>query len=72
MPDGSRNIIEYTLQIFDRWGKLVFETNDFNTGWDGKRRDGGQSSDGVYFWVVNAKGIDNQAYDLKGNVTLIK
>jgi gliding motility-associated-like protein len=72
MPDGSRNIIEYTLQIFDRWGKLVFETNDFNTGWDGKRRSGAQATDGVYYWIVNAKGIDNQSYTLKGNVSLIR
>jgi gliding motility-associated-like protein len=72
MPDGSRNIIEYSLQIFDRWGKLVFESNDFNTGWDGKRRGGSQASDGVYFWIVKASGIDAQAYTLKGNVTLLR
>ena len=71
-PDGSRNITEYNLQIYDRWGKLVFETNDFNTVWDGKRRNGSQATDGVYFWLVKAIGIDNQSYDLKGNVTLIR
>ncbi|MFN7014696.1 MAG: gliding motility-associated C-terminal domain-containing protein, partial [Bacteroidia bacterium] len=69
---GTRNIVEYNCQIFDRWGKMVFETNDINTGWDGKRKGGSQSSDGVYFWVVKAKGVDNQAYDLKGNITLIR
>ncbi|MFN4233438.1 MAG: gliding motility-associated C-terminal domain-containing protein [Bacteroidia bacterium] len=71
-PDGSRNIIEYNLQIFDRWGKLVFETNDFNTGWDGKRRNGAQANDGVYYWIVKAIGIDNESYTLKGNVTLLR
>ncbi len=70
--DGSRNITEYTLQIFDRWGKLVFESNDINAGWDGKRKGGAQASDGVYYWIVNATGIDNQSYTLKGNVTLIR
>jgi gliding motility-associated-like protein len=69
---GTRNIIEYNCKIYDRWGKLVFETNDINTGWDGKRRGGAQATDGVYFWVVNAKGIDNETYNLKGNVTLIR
>jgi gliding motility-associated-like protein len=69
---GTRNIVEYNCQIFDRWGKMVFETNDINAGWDGKRKGGSQSSDGVYFWVVKAKGVDNQAYDLKGNVTLLR
>ncbi|GIV44588.1 MAG: hypothetical protein KatS3mg035_1711 [Bacteroidia bacterium] len=71
-PDGSRNITEYSLQIFDRWGKMVFETNDFNTGWDGKRKGGSQASDGVYFWIVKATGIDNQSFTLKGNVTLLR
>ena len=69
---GTRNIIEYSCKVFDRWGKMVFETNDINTGWDGKRRGGAQSSDGVYYWLVIAKGVDNQTYDLKGNVTLLR
>ncbi|MFN7014039.1 MAG: gliding motility-associated C-terminal domain-containing protein, partial [Bacteroidia bacterium] len=71
-PDGTRNITEYSLQIFDRWGNMVFETNDFSTGWDGKRKNGSQASDGVYYWIVNATGIDNQSYTLKGNVTLLR
>lgn len=26
---------DYSLQIFNRWGQLVFETNNPNVGWDG-------------------------------------
>ena len=26
----------YTLFIFDRWGNTIFETNNYNQGWDGK------------------------------------
>ncbi|MFN4233437.1 MAG: choice-of-anchor L domain-containing protein [Bacteroidia bacterium] len=69
---GTRNIVQYNLQIFDRWGKMVFESNDINVGWDGKRKGGSTSSDGVYYWLVKAIGIDNQSYDLKGNVTLLR
>jgi gliding motility-associated-like protein len=70
--DGTRNIVEYSCQIFDRWGKKVFETGDINTGWDGKRMNGSVATDGVYYWVVKAKGIDEEVYDLKGNVTLLR
>ena len=69
---GTRNIVQYNLQIFDRWGKMVFESNDITIGWDGKRIGGSTSSDGVYYWLVKAIGIDNQSYDLKGNVTLLR
>ncbi len=69
---GTRNIIEYNLQIFDRWGKLVFESNDINTGWDGKRKGGALASEGVYFWIVKANGVDSQTYSLNGNLTLLR
>ena len=43
---------EYSLQIFDRWGKLVFESEDYIKGWDGKRKNGDYVTDGTYFFTV--------------------
>ena len=33
IPVG-KGITEYTLQIFDRWGELIFQSSYFNKGWD--------------------------------------
>ncbi len=52
----------YSMQIFDRWGNLVFETNDVNEGWNGN----GFSS-GIYVYKINLNG--KHYY---GNVMLLR
>ena len=32
-------ITKYNFQIFDRWGQMIFNTNDITQGWDGKMKD---------------------------------
>lgn len=40
---------QYLLEIFDRWGQLVFSTEDPHKGWDGDGR-----TPGVYVWQLSA------------------
>ncbi|MFN8305137.1 MAG: PKD domain-containing protein [Ferruginibacter sp.] len=35
---GTELVTRFNLRIFDRYGQLVFETNDKGQGWDGKRK----------------------------------
>ncbi len=48
---------DYNLLIFDRWGEIVFESNDASIGWDGTY--GAESSrivrDGTYVWKIEFK-----------------
>lgn len=41
----------YEIRIFNRWGREVFYSNDYNVGWDG-RMNGSESATGVYYWVA--------------------
>ena len=42
------------IQIFNRWGQLMFETEDPDINWDGKNyRNGNIVSDGVYFYTCD-------------------
>jgi gliding motility-associated-like protein len=41
---------EFMMQIFDRWGKLMYETTDYNPQWDG-RFNGKICSEGTYYWI---------------------
>ncbi len=41
----------YSLKIFDRWGKMIFETTDPSEGWDGKVN-GAYVEHGTYVWYV--------------------
>ena len=45
---------EFDVKIYDRWGRLVYETNDYLRGWDGKYN-GKELIDGTYFWIATYK-----------------
>jgi gliding motility-associated-like protein len=57
--------------IFDRWGRIVYSTNRFDEGWDGKQ--GGVLMDaGVYAWMVEYDSFEQNNIVIKGTVTLIR
>ena len=83
-PDGDTDndvvyllgdLDEYDLKLFriyNRWGELVFETNDFSIGWDGTYKKTAQEMD-VYVYYVKAT-IRETLVDqvLKGNLALLR
>ena len=53
--DGSTTAVtNYSIQIFNRWGTLVFESTDPDNNWNGIIN-GHDASTGVYYYVVNAE-----------------
>ena len=42
----------YNLRIYDRWGKEIFETNNYEVGWDGKLQDGTMLPPDVYSYKI--------------------
>jgi gliding motility-associated-like protein len=59
------------LQIFDRWGELVFETSDRKKGWDGTFR-GKNCEPAVYVYQLEVLCYDGIQAKQKGNITLIR
>lgn len=59
------------LHIFNRWGQLIFTSNDVNKGWDGTF-DGNPCQEDVYYYIVDYKTNSNEIRQLKGNFTLIR
>ena len=45
------NIIKFKMEVFDRWGTKIFESNDINAGWDGKISSG-MAPVGFYTYIV--------------------
>ncbi len=65
-----------TFKIFDRWGELIYEdqnfsVNDNTRGWDGNFR-GKPCDPAVFGWVLEAEYQDGFTELLRGNVTLIR
>lgn len=66
----GKNVESMELAVYDRWGKLMFSTNDQSKGWDGKYK-GMPAESAVYVYYFEARCIDNQRIFRKGNVTLL-
>lgn len=56
--------------IVNRWGNVVYETNDFTKPWDGKNKSGELCSEGVYFYKMTFT-CDSQSTSFDGNIQLI-
>ncbi len=82
--DGSNDIFYVrggaietsTLRVFNRWGQVVFESenappNDPKYGWDGTYKGKAQEVE-VYGWVLTVSFIDGTTAQRKGNVTLLR
>ena len=63
-------ITEASFSIFNRYGNLIFETNKVNGFWDGRTTSGVPCTDGVYFCIFSATGIDGKKYHEKTFVQL--
>lgn len=72
VPFPYRGVRSIDMQIFNRWGQVVFETLDPAIQWNGTYKDSGEAlSDGVYFYVCNvvyARLSGSEVMQLKGYV----
>lgn len=62
---------EYQLWIYNRWGELLFESDDILIGWDGYYK-GELSQQDVYVWKVKATTLQGTVINDAGDVTLIR
>ncbi|MFL5752940.1 MAG: PKD domain-containing protein, partial [Bacteroidia bacterium] len=67
-------IQEYNMWIFDRWGNMIFYTNELERGWDGRFQGGSEKTvmQDVFVWKVQLKDIFNKKHDLKGTVAVVR
>ena len=66
----SASLVEFECHIFNRYGIKMATLTDPSQGWDG-RKGGKFVPDGVYFYVIKARGADGKTYNLKGDINII-
>jgi gliding motility-associated-like protein len=63
---------EMDLKVYDRWGEVVFETQNPTTTWDGKYK-GKDLDSAVFVYVLEITlNTDTESQKFKGNLSLIK
>jgi gliding motility-associated-like protein len=71
----GKNINQYEIRIYNRWGELVYQSRDVNElntgGWDGTYK-GALQQTGTFVYYITARDSNNQPLEKKGNLTLIR
>lgn len=63
-------ISDFQMQVFNRWGQVVFETANVTQRWDGTY-EGVKVPQGSYVYKLTAKGSNGNREDKKGTVTVV-
>lgn len=66
-----KGVVDYELNIFNRWGELIFVSKDPKIGWDGYYR-GKLCKQDVYVWKIKVKFVNNEVITRVGDVTLLR
>lgn len=62
---------DYTFSIYDRWGELLFETNDINAAWDCKVNSVLVQQD-IYVYKITYVDTDKKYYQLRGTFFVVR
>jgi len=65
---------DYRLTIYNRWGELVFQSENHEIGWEGNYTlNGDVCQDGIYIWRIQFKeNTSDKRQVIEGHVTLLK
>tara|TARA_B100000809_G_C15140146_1_gene532760 strand:+ start:8846 stop:11380 length:2535 start_codon:yes stop_codon:yes gene_type:complete len=67
------NSESYSMEIFNRWGSSIFETNSVEIGWDGKKN-GSKVAEGTYYYIIkysfSKQGVST-SNTVKGAISLL-
>jgi len=67
----TANLSDWSITIYDRWGKEMFRSTNPSQNWKGNTENGGQAPDGVYYYIIN--GICHGAsFNKNGYLQLIR
>ncbi|MEM9929668.1 MAG: gliding motility-associated C-terminal domain-containing protein, partial [Bacteroidota bacterium] len=68
-------ILDYRIEVFDRWGGLRFNSADINTGWNGLQENGEPVDVGVYLYFIELTYRDDRGVGstlISGDVMVIR
>ena len=63
---------QYSMQIFDRAGMLIYSTRNPYDYWDGRNKYGQMCPEGVYIFIIRLVNLNGDDKEYTGSVTLVK
>jgi gliding motility-associated-like protein len=71
----AETLKSFNGKILNRYGRVVFQWTDWeneDAGWDGRLNGSTKATPGVYYYIIEAEGMDNQPYNKEGVLHLVK
>ncbi|MGE0562579.1 MAG: gliding motility-associated C-terminal domain-containing protein [Flavobacteriales bacterium] len=65
------NVEEFNLKIFNRWGEMIYESEDIDEGWNGSYQ-GEIVQQDVYIWIIHYRDSRDGKKSLTGKVSILK
>lgn len=67
------DIVKFNMKVFNRWGELIFESDDINQGWNGSSgNDSYYSAPGIYQYIIVAQEHKGEVFEYRGHVHLLR
>lgn len=72
-----KSLTRFNCWVYNRWGRLVFQSDDAGKGWDGTIN-GKKATPGAYYYIIEATGTDKDSngnpivYKLSGDINLLR
>ncbi len=63
---------DFSLNIYDRWGMIIFQTTNYKEAWDGRLANGERAPSGLYYWVLKYRDANNVSREKSGRVNVIR
>jgi gliding motility-associated-like protein len=69
---NAANLIQYRMELYNRWGERVYFTTDANAPWDGTYKGKDQEIGSYMYMIIYKFGLDEHERFLKGDFTIIR
>lgn len=69
---NAANLIQYRMELYNRWGERVYFTTDANAPWDGRFNGKDQEIGAYMYMIIYRFGLDDHEKFLKGDFTIIR
>ncbi|MNS67493.1 hypothetical protein D3C72_1007480 [compost metagenome] len=67
--DRAYTFLEF--KVYNRWGQILYSTSNVNAGWDGSSK-GVLQEQGVYYYTIKVRLLNNDIRSFSGELTLLK
>ena len=71
LPLGKR-ILSFEMQVFDRWGGLIFQSSSIDLGWNGEKSNGEKLNEGIYMYNISVSDLNKKVWVYNGEFRLIR